>query len=224
MHIISLVEMLAFLLNHLQLANSALQCSILNYAVSITYQLEMLCLLLCLSIQVSTMIKALQVPRHWFIARSSWLFPKSVNIIPVLVLFLNCCFWNSKYERQDDPSCYMELPWHNRWVFLIEIILNIWANLVYLISFLVQTHQATYLAKQLECDFKELNNAGCPKSLFHLKLDAVRCRKKAKSASKRNVVIGINATLWSAYAVIAYSWIMFTRENSEIKRYSARFW
>merc|ERR1719285_863306 len=109
----------------------------------------------------------------------------------------------------------MELPHNHRFMLLLESILDMWAILVFLMSFLLQAHQATYLAKQVESDLKELDDGGCRKSLSYLKLDAVWCRKKAKSASKRNRVIGINATLWTVYIAVAYSLIPFTREKAD---------
>jgi len=203
LHIMSIVDVLANLLNTFGVAKSSLWCDVLNYTVLVDKQLQLLWLVLIWKLQVSTMMKALQVPHNAVLPRFFMLIAWLMVIIPLFLLVLNILKWSSHFERNIDPHCYVELPYRDGWVLITTCALNIQAHVVFLLQFIVQTHQAEKLAKQFLSDLKDVTGGKSTNTLFKLELDATSCQNQARSASKRNLIIGLNATVWSvlSYAI-----------------------
>lgn len=152
------------------------------------------------------MTKALRQPHPGFLARLSLLLMKCMVILPIFIVILNLLTWQSHWDIKQTLRCWMYLSDHDNYVLYGTCALNILVHLVFLLKFLVQTHQAAKMANLLVSDLKEITVANSADSLCQIEHDATRCKNKARSASRRNLLIAVNATVWAvmAYAVIPF--------------------
>jgi len=206
LHITSLIETLAYLFNTYGAATSSTECAIFNYSIIIAGQIQLLWAVLAWEIQVRTMTKALQGPRLSVWSRIFWIeLTKFMILLPIFGLVLTLSTWKSYWDPSSEPICWYGINKSRIWVVDTRIALNIIVHGVFFLQFLIQTRQASKMVNDLVADLKHIkSNNSENEVLTRLTSDATGCKEKAKSASRRNFIIGANAALWTvlSYGVI----------------------
>jgi len=207
LHITSLIETLAYLLNSDGAATSATGCAVFNYSIIIAGQLQLLWAVLVMEIQVRMMTIALQGSRLAVWSGIFWIgLTKFMISLPIFALVLTLTTWKSYWLPSSEPKCVYGSLRSMMWVGDTRVALDVMVNGVFLFQFLIQTRQASKTVNYLVDDLKYMRSIGENNVLELLTADATDCKEKAKSASRRNFLIAFNSTLWAvlSYGVFPY--------------------
>jgi len=198
LHISSLIETLSYLLNTYDAASSVTGCAFLNYTILVSGEIQLLWMVLAWEIQVRTMSLALQGPQLGILARIFWRgLTEFMIIIPIFGIVINLCTWTSNWDSTLKPKCAMTIPISKIWVLNTRIALSIFVHGFFFFQFLIQTRQASKMINYLVTDLKDIHTTSQNRAIEKLKSDASDCKEKAKSASRRNLIIGANAMFWA---------------------------
>lgn len=201
LHISSLIETLSCLLNTYGAASSVTGCAIINYTILVSGEIQLLWMVFAWEIQVRTMTLALQGPRLGILARIFWIgLTEFMIIMPIVGLVINLCTWSSRWDPTLEPKCAIVIPISKIWVLNTRIALSMLVHGVFFFQFLIQTRQASKMVNYLVADLKDIQTTSPNRAIDRLKSDATDCKQKAKSASKRNLIIGANAMFWAVLA------------------------
>jgi len=226
LHITSLIEIVTYLLNTYGAATSATVCGFLNYSITVSKELQLFWVVLAWEIQVRTMTLALQGHRLGILSRIFWVgLPKFMIIIPIFGLVLTLCTWTSNWDLSIEPNCTFALSESKAWVLNTRIALSFIVHGVFFLQFGIQTRQASKMANYLVADLKDISTTEQDRVVERLKSDATACKLKAKSASKRNLIIGANAMLWTGlcYGVIPHMQQLWTSFDTYLDRVALVF-
>jgi len=199
LHFTSLIFTVSYLLNHFEVASNKEECAILNYITFAARDLQLLWTVFAWEIQVRIMTRALWGPSCemsiW--RRCFWIvLPKTMIVTPIFALVMNLSTWWSSYDTSLEPPCAMLLLMSETWVLNTRMILSIAVHGLFFFQFLIQTRVASKMVTHLVADLKRFPiNEG--RSIDCLQSDAMVMKQKAQSASRRNLLIGANATVWA---------------------------
>jgi len=212
LHITSLIETLAYLLNSYGAPTSATGCAVCNYSIIIARQLQLLWTVLAWEVQLRTMTLALRGPRLAEWSGIFWIgLAQFMILLPIFGLVLTLSTWKSYWRLSSEPKCvYGSLDPSLNYVEDTRVALDVILNGVFFFQFLIQTRQASKIVNWLVADLKHISWTGENDMLERLTSDATDCKEKAKSASRRNFIIAANSALWAVL-----SWVIPNIEVSQ---------
>jgi len=205
LHISALIETPLELFNTYGGVYAPRGCKFVNILIETAKASQLLWMILAWGMQVRAMAQILHGPGHGTFSHIFWSeLTKLVCFLPIVCLVLTLCTFSSKWDPSADLKCSFS---NYRWVLYSEVTLITTVHMIFLFQFLIQIWQASKMVNDLMAKLTRmsLHDEKSSEVINRMRSDAADCKLKAWSASKRNLIIGVNATFWNLWIYLQTS-------------------
>jgi len=218
LHVSSLIETLLELFNTYGGVTAARGCKFVTILIETAKASQLLWMILAWGMQVRAMAQILHGPGHGIFSHIFWSeLTKLVVFLPIVCLLLTLCTLDSKWDPSADLKCSFS---NYRWVLYSEATLITTVHMIFLFQFLIQIWQASKIVNDLMAKLTRmsLHDERSSQVINRMRSDATDCKLKAWSASRRNLIIGVNATFWNLWIYLLISPRGKVKTNDYLRR------